>query len=231
MSGDDAKELAAAGNISPRVIGSLVATEVIQDMQDDGWNYKGMKASDGDECTVNCRPFTDFYGYVPKNSPWEIKDSTAWQPLIESDGLGFFYPQEHVTPHIGFTAKPVILSRAELNTTVLDEPKYNYTEEVAGAILNAGDLDDYKKTMIKLMDNKVAVGGGMILRLRGKYRLSLEAQVFYHLGFTSAEHDVVLLAWKEKIRHDLIRPTSLVQALGNQEVTSFAGTHKAKLWV
>jgi len=114
---------------------------------------------------------------------------------------------------------------------VLDEPKYNYTEEVASAILNAGSLDDYKKTMIKLMDNKVAVRGGMILRLRGKYWLSLEAQVFYHLGFTSAEHDVMLLAWKENIRHDLIRPTSLVHALGDQEVTSFAGTHKAKYWV
>jgi hypothetical protein len=60
--------------------------------------------------------------------------------------------------------------------------------------------------------------------------LSLEAQVFYHYGYTSSEHDVVLLAWKEKVRHDLIRPTSLVQALGDEEVTSFAGMHKAKDW-
>ena len=41
----------------------------------------------------------------------------------------------------------------------------------------------------------------------------------------------MLLAWKEKVRHDLIRPTSLVQALGDEEVTSFAGMHKAKDWV
>jgi VIT1/CCC1 family predicted Fe2+/Mn2+ transporter len=85
--------------------------------------------------------------------------------------------------------------------------------------------------MIKFMDNKLKIAGGMFMRLRGKYHLSLEAQVFYHYGYTAAEYDVVLLAWKEKARHDLIRPTSLVQDLGDLEVTSFVGTHKAKDWV
>jgi hypothetical protein len=232
MSDADALQLATVdGNPSPRVIGSLVAAQVIQDMSSDGWNHKGLVTPDNGSCTANCRPFTDSYGYVPKNSPWEITDPNAWQPLIESDDLGFFYTQEHVTPHIGFNAKPVILTRAELDGLELDEPNYDYEEEVARAIENVANLDDYKKTMIKFMDNKINIAGGMIMRLRGKYHLSLEAQVFYHYGYTSAEHDVVLLAWKEKVRHDLIRPTSLVQDLGDEEVTSFVGTHKAKDWV
>ena len=63
------------------------------------------------------------------------------------------------------------------------------------------------------------------------YRLSLEAQILFTLGYSAAEYDVVLLEWKENIRHDRIRPTSLVQALGDEEVTSFAGTHKASDWV
>ena len=33
------------------------------------------------------------------------------------------------------------------------------------------------------MDNKINIAGGMIMRLRGKYKLSLEAQVFYHYGY------------------------------------------------
>jgi hypothetical protein len=55
---------------------------------------------------------------------------------------------------------------------------------------------------------------GMIYRLRAEFELSIEAQVFYHYGYTSAEHDTVVLAWKEKIRHDLVRPTSLVRKQG-----------------
>ena len=235
MSDDNATRLAIhEGNPTPRVIGSLVAAEVIKDMQVDGWNYKGYKKSNdhGDtKCTANCRPFSDSYGYKPKNSPWEISDPTAWQPLIESNDLGFFYAQEHVTPHIGFHATPVILTPNELFATKLADPNYNITEETEKAIDNVANLDEYKKTMIKFMDNKSNIAGGMLMRLRGKYKLSLEAQVFYHYGYASSEHDVVLLAWKEKIRHDLIRPTSVVQALGEEMVTSFAGTHEAKDWV
>jgi hypothetical protein len=232
MSDDAAAKLANdQGNPTPRVIGSLVAAEIIQDMYSDGWNYKGLETVDGGTCTANCRPFSDTYGYVPKNSPWEVTDHTAWQPLIESDDLGFFYAQEHVTPHVGFKAHPVILSREDLDATQLNDPDYNYAEEATSAIDNVGSLTAYKKTMISFMDNKINIAGGMIMRLRGKYGLSLEAQVFYHYGYTSSEHDVVLLAWKEKVRHDKIRPTSVIQALGDQEVMSFAGTHKAKDWV
>lgn len=107
---------------TPRVIGSLVAGQIIEDMQVDGWNYKGFSTPNDGICTANCRPFVDSYGYVPKNSPWEITDSIAWQPLIESNDLGLFYAQEHVTPHIGFNAKPVILDAAELAATELASP-------------------------------------------------------------------------------------------------------------
>ena len=88
-------------------------------------------------------------------------------------------------------------------------------------IANVANLDEYEIAMIKFMGNKINIAGGMIMGLRGKYKLSLEAQVFYHYGYTSSEHDAVLMAWKEKVRHDLIRPTSLVQALGDEEVTPF----------
>lgn len=231
MDDAEATDLAMDGNPTPRVIGSLVAGEVIQDMYNDGWNYKGLKTSGDGNCTANCRPFTDTYGYVPKNSPWEISDPKAWQPLTESNELGFFYAQEHVTPHVGFHAKPVILTRDELDARELADPDYDYVEEAVIAVTNTATLDEYKTRMVKFMDNKINIAGGMIMRLRGKYQLSLEAQVFYHYGYTSSEHDVVLLAWKEKVRHDLVRPTSVVQALGDAEVTSFAGTHKAKDWV
>ena len=90
------------------------------------------------------------------------------------------------------------------------------------------DLDDYKKTMIEFMDNRINITGGTIVRLREKYSLALKAQVFYHYGCTSIELGVVIFAWKETVRYNLIRPTSVVQARGDVTVTSFAGTHVAR---
>jgi hypothetical protein len=54
----------------------------------------------------------------------------------------------------------------------------------------------------------------MIFRLRERFELSIEAQVFYHYGYTSSELDTVILSWKEKINYDLVRPTSLVRKRG-----------------
>lgn len=65
--------------------------------------------------------------------------------------------------------------------------------------------------MMQFMDNKINLAGGMITRLRDTYSLSLEAQIYYHYGYTSSEHDAVLLSWKEKVAHNLVRPTTTVQ--------------------
>lgn len=133
-------------------------------------------------------------------------------------------------------AKPAVLNRAEINAKVLEDPQHDYTAEVLAALVQVEKLDDsaeglHKKNMVMFMDNKINIAGGMIMQLREKYNLSLEAQVFYHYGYASTELDVVILSWKEKIRWDRIRPTSLVQLLGDLQVTSFAGTHDAKDWV
>ena len=128
-------------------------------MQTDGWNYKGLETANSETCSANCRPSFDSYGYVPKNSPWEVTDSTAWQPLIKSDNLGFFSPQEHVMPHIGFNVKPVIVSPDALAARQLNDPNYDYSQEASDAIMNVTDLDDYKKTIIGFMDNKINIAG------------------------------------------------------------------------
>ena len=68
---------------------------------------------------------------------------------------------------------------------------------------------------------------GMITRLRETFSLSLEAQVYYHYGYTSSEHDAVLLAWKEKVAHNLVRPTTTVQA-SQAELVLFPRPHAAR---
>ena len=45
-----------------------------------------------------------------------------------------------------------------------------------------------------------------------------------------SEVDSIIITWKEKVRHDLVRPTTLIHSLGDEEVESAMGTHKARDW-
>lgn len=136
-------------------------------MQTDGWNHLGsartveMKngevtpahpATADTMCTGNCRPFNDTTEYKPQNSPWEITVPTAWQPLTENDGKYFFYTQGHVTPHIGYIAKPVILSSEEIQKRELCDPNYEHEHETDLVIEGVADLDDMQKVMIEVSE-------------------------------------------------------------------------------
>jgi hypothetical protein len=58
----DAIATVEGGDLSPRMLGSIVAAEIIFDMQTDGWNYDGYWGKDGQPCTDNFRPYTDSTG-------------------------------------------------------------------------------------------------------------------------------------------------------------------------
>jgi len=108
----------------PLKVGMLVALEIASETvldNKDGWNLLGTMKYDMEtgttvNCTANCMPYADTTGYHPRNhprtrSPFEDKyivngTDMYWQPLLESDGRGYFSRQEHVTPHIGLTVTP-----------------------------------------------------------------------------------------------------------------------------
>ena len=48
-------------------------------------------------------PYSDYTGYVPKNTPYEITSPSNWQPAIVSDGNGLFKSQCFVTPQMRLT--------------------------------------------------------------------------------------------------------------------------------
>lgn len=41
----------------------------------------------------------------PHISKSQFKWNKRWQPLLESDGLGYLSAQNHITPHIGITGR------------------------------------------------------------------------------------------------------------------------------
>eukprot|EP00752_Nemacystus_decipiens_P012197 g10813.t1 len=138
-------------------------------MENDGWNADGGLGGK----MFNRIPFTgDFHyedsagnewsGYTPKNTPYEFKHKKSWQPLLESNGLGYISTQEHVTPHIGITARFFGFDTAEEEdawaSREVDQPPYrNRYDEVAREVLEASKVaadDPTKQFAISFFDNK-----------------------------------------------------------------------------
>ena len=88
-----------------------------------------------------------------------------WQPLTESDNLGFLFNQEHVVPHIGFTGRAMYLSPEYFCSLSVEDPQYDYQEESELLFDRLAALNDTLKGEIELFDDKDA----SIINLFGVY--------------------------------------------------------------
>lgn len=192
----------------PSIMGAIVAQQVTEFGRRDGWNMYGNLNRDGTPCTANCRRYTDPTGYEAATIGEEA--SIRWQPLLETNGCGYESKQQHVTAHIGTLAVPSTMTREELNAYTAPDPNYSYKVEANKVINRMSRLNDMKKLRIEFFDNKLNVVMLLIDKIV-KSGARFEQVLNYSVGLTGAEYDAVIIAWKEKVRHDLIRPTSWIQ--------------------
>ena len=198
-----------------------------------GWNQDGKLNKDGSACEANCRAFGDYTGYEPINIPGvksqDSKIKRSWMPLLEDNKKGYETRQQHVTPHIGTQAKPAVLTRAEINSRTAPWPGYDYDEEalVVTERLRATAESDETKMMIEFFDNKLTVAGIVIQTVAGTLQLGYEQTLNFVLALTAGDYDATILAWKEKVTHDAVRPTTWIQEeMAEQEFTTYAGAYK-----
>jgi len=218
---------------APSTVGKIIGRQITEYGRNDGWNMYGTLNSDGTPCTANCRAFTDPTGYKPigphfkKNSnefkkrPKQIRK--RWQPLLEDDGRGYFTRQEHVTPHIGILGKPLVLSREEMKSRGLPKPNFSYNNESRKVMNRLADLNDEKKMLIEFFDNKIKVAVTLIgtVVFTGA---SFEQVLNYVVGLGAGDFDALLLAWKEKVTHDRVRPTTYIQNhMGDKTFNTWPG--------
>ena len=65
----------------------------------DGMNQLG----DEGGRVYDLRPYADYTGYVPVNTPWKLWNPSRWQPLFTTPGNGTFLGQQFATPQWGAT--------------------------------------------------------------------------------------------------------------------------------
>ena len=82
-------------------------------------------------------------------------------------GKGFSYYYNHITPHIGFTAKPRFLSIKELESRRAPDPQYCYESESNKIVnrLRRTANDDFRKMIIEWADEKIDVVGAIVVNL------------------------------------------------------------------
>jgi len=206
--------------------GALAGAWLKKSMNNDGWNHNGRWTKTGELCThsVNCRPYEDYTGYVPVNGPHTLLNKTRWMPLVESDGTGFFYTQEHVTPQLSVVHG--LVGTEEQMTRKLDNPKYDLLAEMELTYERVASVTDEEIAMVSMMDSKLNLISETWNAINRLHRFGFESSTLWSVGFTMAEHDATVNAWREKVRHDLIRPTSVSHYLvPKKNVTWFDGTN------
>ena len=225
--------VAQGGQFNPVTMGHVIAQQTFKHGLSDGFNQLGTDAG----CTISCRPYSDTSGYTPLK-----KGSDSWQPLVESNGKGFFYFQEFVTPHIGQKAEFRYLPESERETRVIRKPNYSKKRDMEAreVIHQMALLNDTSKVEIEAFDDKLYIAttiiGTFVNKILGAgqagfvdtqlgqegYLLSLERVLHFSQGLTATEYDSIIIAWKEKVRYSLVRPTTVIKELGEERISTWA---------
>jgi len=233
---------------NPYNMGSYLGVLIKNHFDTDGWNRQGdmQFSTESDEpvpCTASCRLFQDTSGYHPQIDPrahpefydpmgskYECEgDCRRWQPLQEGDDQGNLIHQEFVAPHIGKYAHTYLRNVSY----DLEDPEYDLYLESLGVIdeVSAASGNETKKNAITLFDDKLKVRRVLQDAITEQFgvpgHMSFQEYLVFLIGISSAEIDGLVQAWAEKVKHDLVRPTTVIKHWDDDNLLTFGGDRNA----
>jgi hypothetical protein len=219
---DDSEDLATAIGI-----GNAAGNAVVAVREHDGMNQLG----DEGGVVYNRQPYADYLGYAPVNTPYALKDPSRWQPQIVTMGNGIFRVQQFVTPQFGVTLPYSYVTPNQFNAPVptKSNPKgahgrQQYKAQADEVLAASAAMTDEQKMMAELFDNKILSLGFSALHAAQMNNLTLEEFVHYDFLANVAAFDTGIAIWKEKRKHDAVRPFSAIRHLyGDDPVTAWGG--------
>lgn len=192
------------------------------------------------------KPFTDTTGYSPVNPghlpPDRLRYPLRWQPLTQMVDrvAGDWATQVHVTPHIGKVVKPLSFNASEWLLLRVRRPPYKRPNSYRH--VSKRDLVTLKRKLVPHMlrrmrnvytgwknavkrklfrihwwDNKFVSLGGIGVAYDQFANISRDNVLVTGLGEMMAIHDAILLAFKEKVAHDVARPETIMRHLYYKE--------------
>ncbi|MBE0658962.1 MAG: vanadium-dependent haloperoxidase [Bryobacteraceae bacterium] len=215
---------------SPAGLGNLAGKAIVAFRERDGMNQLG----DEGRVKYNRIPYSDYTGYEPANTAYDLRDPSRWQPRVVPVRNGIFRVQQFVTPQYAET-KPYSYNtpnRFQTPRPDASNPRgprghQAYKAQADEVLMASANLTDHKKLMAEMFDNKInSLGFSAVFAALSR---GLSLMEFIHLDFLTnlAAFDTGIAVWKEKARWDAVRPFSAIQYLyGNRPVTAWGGPGK-----
>jgi hypothetical protein len=223
---------------SPVGIGNVAARNAWAALSQDGMNVLGHEGGR----RYNPRPWSDYTGYRPVNTPYELTDPSRWQPqLIPHNGrragggpgdMGIYVAQHFITPQIRKTRSLIFKDPADFR---LPPPAHSdhtdaraFKRSVDEIIEASADLDDERKALAEIMENKLWGIGYSSIVIARKYdqddHMGVHGWAHWMLQHLLATFDPLIAAWHQKAEYDACRPISAVRHVyGNRRITAWGG--------
>ncbi len=205
-------------------IGNAAGRAVAAARERDGMNQLG----DEGGRVYDRRPYQDYTGYTPVNSPWTLRNPSRWQPLFLTSGNGTFLGQQHITPQWALT-RPYSYSNPQAFAVVppVDSDhrrRASYQAQADEVMAMQAALTDREKMIAELFDNKIRSLGFSAVFVALSRGLSLAEFVHYDFLTNMAAFDGGIATWQEKMRYDAVRPVTAIRYLyGDRSITGWAG--------
>jgi hypothetical protein len=230
---------------TPWGLAKAFVDEMTEFIENDGWNANGVLANEFNKMPYSDFDFKDildneysryetatnekmniFEDGFDKNKCKNIPDPLYWEPLLESNAMGYFVRQEHVTPHAGFTGRLYGLTTEEYASFSSPLPDHDYCFESEFVLDNTNELatSDRLKMEVELFDSKFTSLLPMLISWSFQSRVSQFDFWYNDMVSVTSFYAVTMLAWRDKVLFNLIRPTTIVHAIeGENYVTTYAG--------
>lgn len=217
---------------TPVGIGNIAGKAIVQARMHDGMNHLGDIGR-----TYHGKPYEDYTGYQPVNSPFELSDPSRWQPGMHPHrrrvgggpgDKGIWMVQRFVTPQFRLV-KPYTYRRP--HRFWLAPPDHvdhtrrrSYQREVDQILEASAGLTDEQKMMAEFFDDKMA---GITLAPRAAalaHDLDLDGWAHLFMTVSLARFDDLIACWYWKVKYDAVRPFSAVRHVyGRSRVTAWGG--------
>ncbi|KAI0567352.1 Bromoperoxidase/chloroperoxidase [Gracilaria domingensis] len=206
---------------------NAVSNRLIQYFVTDGWN------SQGDLSKRDYRQqYQDYTSYAPVNQPHvnsqDLEFPLRWQPLTAPvDNRGLFASQQHVVPQIATNGKPLALSREQYEQRrappLYDNPNRRNAlgrkdtklahRLIRNLFKRSANVTEEKVLISYMWENKFFSLGLFAAYYQDLLGLNDDIMIPLFFAEMLAQHDATLVAWKEKRRHDYVRPVTLIRKL------------------
>jgi hypothetical protein len=201
-------------------IGNVAGRAVAAARERDGMNQLG----DEGGRVYDRRPYEDYTGYVPENSPWTLRNPSRWQPLFTTPGNGTFVGQQFITPQWGVTEPYSYANPSRFNALPPVDSNHHrrdsYQAQADEVIAAQAALTDHQKMVAELFDNKINSLGFSALFITLSRGFSLDQFVHYDFLTNLAAFDGGIATWNEKYRYDTVRPITAIRYLYSGETIS-----------